>query len=449
MESTSASSTRFLASNTVEDERRPPIDFRAIALTYASAMQQPDLLSPLANHGRYNQATSVTPSVPSSTRPMGNAQHSCNGMSSLSMMIPDDIRSLRFPLPMKLYAVLSCPDFLHIVTWMPHGRAWKILHLEAFTEIVLPILLSYCLSQDQTFDTFVRLLKIWGFRQFTKGNDAAAFYNDTFIRGIPALIHSIRPSESNRGLHVPNEEPDFYACTSSSGFGINSDTQIIMDNHLSPAPGNQMMGPWQINQNQVKTRSLPLLPEAHTLHGPKLFDLPSRPSGRFVATDDHNRNHGSERNVSFCIDSWRNQMENELRAAKNRHERTVSYLECARRVVDNVSTTFPDLALPLPPHTGTLSSTETSERTESDEKEAGKKTITKTGRPKKVKRKWLPPLGPPTPDDIKRKFQGSKCSKLYEATDLSSTTEEFSQDKLSADWILKNSEAFSCLSQRR
>jgi HSF-type DNA-binding len=45
-------------------------------------------------------------------------------------------RSQRFPV--KLYALLSQPQLAHIITWMPHGRSWKVLKPKEFEAHILP-----------------------------------------------------------------------------------------------------------------------------------------------------------------------------------------------------------------------------------------------------------------------------------------------------------------------
>ena len=46
------------------------------------------------------------------------------------------VRSQRFPT--KLYALLSQPQLAGIITWMPHGRSWKVLKPRVFETSVLP-----------------------------------------------------------------------------------------------------------------------------------------------------------------------------------------------------------------------------------------------------------------------------------------------------------------------
>jgi HSF-type DNA-binding len=41
--------------------------------------------------------------------------------------------------PMKLHAILSNPELCDIISWLPHGRAWRILQPKAFEDRALPL----------------------------------------------------------------------------------------------------------------------------------------------------------------------------------------------------------------------------------------------------------------------------------------------------------------------
>lgn len=113
-------------------------------------------------------------------------------------------------LPVKLYMLLACSEFEHIVSWMPHGRSWKILNKHAFRIHVLPRVMN---NSSANLLGFVRLLNVWGFRQFTKtGPDISAFFHEAFLRGQPSLLRAVRPIElSQRSpIHDPRSEPDLY-----------------------------------------------------------------------------------------------------------------------------------------------------------------------------------------------------------------------------------------------
>ena len=43
------------------------------------------------------------------------------------------------PFPVKLHRILSNPDFSDIISWLPHGRSWRVLKPKAFEEKVIPL----------------------------------------------------------------------------------------------------------------------------------------------------------------------------------------------------------------------------------------------------------------------------------------------------------------------
>ncbi len=61
--------------------------------------------------------------------------------------------------PRKLHYILSRPDYRHIISWMPHGRAWKILDKELLVSVV-------CKEQfkHEKFESFNRQVNGWGFK---------------------------------------------------------------------------------------------------------------------------------------------------------------------------------------------------------------------------------------------------------------------------------------------
>jgi len=40
--------------------------------------------------------------------------------------------------PQKLHAILSKPEYNHICSWLPHGRAWIVHNTKDFEQVVLP-----------------------------------------------------------------------------------------------------------------------------------------------------------------------------------------------------------------------------------------------------------------------------------------------------------------------
>mmetsp|Transcript_5183 Transcript_5183/g.5889 ORF Transcript_5183/g.5889 Transcript_5183/m.5889 type:complete len:407 (-) Transcript_5183:120-1340(-) len=109
-------------------------------------------------------------------------------------------------LPTKLDAILSNPAYSDIVTWMPHGRAWKVNDSDRFLTEVTPLYFEYC-----NYNSFVRLVNAWGFRRISKGPDRNAYFHELFLRGLPHLHKKMHRLTSNDKKKPLKEIPDFYA----------------------------------------------------------------------------------------------------------------------------------------------------------------------------------------------------------------------------------------------
>jgi hypothetical protein len=109
--------------------------------------------------------------------------------------------------PAKLHMILSNPAYSHVITWMPHGRAWKILNKELFMKEVTP---NY-FGQNK-YESFTRQLSGWGFKHLHQsGPDFRAYYHECFLRGLPHLTRLMkRPSHSGKLMPHVEGEPNFY-----------------------------------------------------------------------------------------------------------------------------------------------------------------------------------------------------------------------------------------------
>lgn len=112
-----------------------------------------------------------------------------------SLSSPGSIKQQK--LPIKLNALLSDPELSHIIGWMPHGRAWRILKPKLFVKVVLPLYFDYC-----NYNSFVRLINAWGFRRLNTGPDRHAYYHEVSIH-YPFLINFVYgPSVGHRAYSV-------------------------------------------------------------------------------------------------------------------------------------------------------------------------------------------------------------------------------------------------------
>ena len=114
--------------------------------------------------------------------------------------------------PTKLHEVLSHVEeggYEHIISWQPHGRAFKIHNTRDFAEIVLP---RYYKLLKQS--SFFRQLNLYGFRRLSTGPDKGAYYHERFLRSMRFLSRQISRIKINgntiRSAGNPEGEPNFY-----------------------------------------------------------------------------------------------------------------------------------------------------------------------------------------------------------------------------------------------
>ena len=81
------------------------------------------------------------------------------------------VRSQRFPV--KLYALLSQPQLAHVITWMPHGRSWKVLKPRVFETAVLPVFF-----ESDNYHSFNRVINAWSFRRKSNGPDRGSYFHE-------------------------------------------------------------------------------------------------------------------------------------------------------------------------------------------------------------------------------------------------------------------------------
>ena len=70
-----------------------------------------------------------------------------------------------FIFPSKLSDILSSQDISDIISWLPHGRSWRILNKKRFEMILQKYFIHSNIS------SFVRQVNGWGFRRIRIGPD--------------------------------------------------------------------------------------------------------------------------------------------------------------------------------------------------------------------------------------------------------------------------------------
>ena len=109
--------------------------------------------------------------------------------------------------PIKLHKIVErckIDGYSDIISWMPHGRSFKIHDRNLFVSKIMP---RYFYITKLT--SFIRQLTLYGFNKYRKkGADKGSFYHELFLRGRANLcLGIVRSSEKKRKLE---SEPNFH-----------------------------------------------------------------------------------------------------------------------------------------------------------------------------------------------------------------------------------------------
>jgi hypothetical protein len=107
-------------------------------------------------------------------------------VSSRTSTSPPEVELL---FPARLHALLSMAGrFGNVVGWTSCGTAWKINCWTQFCSIILPLFVGG--SAREHFVLFFDLMKQWGFQQ----RELTMFYHDYFQRDFPSLLCFLKPA---------------------------------------------------------------------------------------------------------------------------------------------------------------------------------------------------------------------------------------------------------------
>mmetsp|Transcript_28537 Transcript_28537/g.57226 ORF Transcript_28537/g.57226 Transcript_28537/m.57226 type:complete len:224 (+) Transcript_28537:113-784(+) len=108
--------------------------------------------------------------------------------------------------PKKLHGILSNPQFHHIISWMPHGRSWRVSDKDAFNKVVCKQYLRI------KYETFMKNINSWGFRRIKKkGNDFGSYYHPCFQRDCPNEVAHMWRLKVGRGRGSCNANNPIHA----------------------------------------------------------------------------------------------------------------------------------------------------------------------------------------------------------------------------------------------
>lgn len=136
--------------------------------------------------------------------------------------------------PVKLHMILSNPALENIISWLPHGRSWRITQQKEFTTKVIPLYFRH-----SSFSSFTRQVSGWAFSRIFSGADFNSHYHELFLRGMPHLCHKMKrlvatdmiERKARKESGYVELRPDFYALDRAHALPLNDEKPSA---HLLP-----------------------------------------------------------------------------------------------------------------------------------------------------------------------------------------------------------------------
>ena len=73
-----------------------------------------------------------------------------------------------------------------IVSWLPHGRAFRVHKKQQFVETILPTFFGH-----SNYTSFTRQLNLYSFHRIKAGEDKGAYHHELFLRSHPYRSHKM------------------------------------------------------------------------------------------------------------------------------------------------------------------------------------------------------------------------------------------------------------------
>lgn len=168
-----------------------------------------------------------------------NSIHNCNNQNELSSTYRDfsqilddevlkyfrvDSQTTSFErFPVKLHKIIERSEidgYSDIISWLPHGRSFKIHKKDEFISKIMPK--YFYLTK---LSSFMRQLSIYGFHKSRKV-DKGTFYNELFLRGRPRICVGINRLPTKKTKLLLKSEPNFYRMLPMPSFNIEKSSSI-------------------------------------------------------------------------------------------------------------------------------------------------------------------------------------------------------------------------------
>ena len=142
--------------------------------------------------------------------------------------------SARFEFPKMLYAMLEDCTFdeelFKIVSWQPHGLAFKV-HKREELEAILPNWFK------EKYESWCCFLRQWGFLKLRRGKDRDCWYHKNFVYE-STIVHSRNKYEQMSNQDFSEGMPKYL----SPGTEPDLDKLSTLDNKISPKQRKRKAG---------------------------------------------------------------------------------------------------------------------------------------------------------------------------------------------------------------
>lgn len=205
----------------------------------------------------------VEPAIVQSVTPLrGQVDHSYRDFSQIPAEVgyatPSKIEDMSFA--EKLQDILTRDEF-KCITWLPHGRSFKVIVPLAFERQVCKEYFGH-----KRYSSFLRQLNNHGFKHITKGQDRNSYYHECFLRNMPHLCKYMPDAkDARRQIPDPENEPDLYEISktfpfpgagASKAVGTKSPSltqEAVTSSLLSPRTTSDL--PWMLSQQPPAKRA--------------------------------------------------------------------------------------------------------------------------------------------------------------------------------------------------
>ncbi|KAL7426219.1 hypothetical protein ACHAXH_000744 [Discostella pseudostelligera] len=167
--------------------------------------------------------------------------------------------------PSKLHQILSNPEYAHIPSQQPHGRAWKIHNKVLLIQDIVP---KYFVQSK--YESFTRQLNGWGFKRLHQlGNDFNAYYHEFFLQNLPHLTVLLQRVAPNQGKLLPHVEgePNFYEIDKQFPLSPHPNMMPYEGFHQPPHQHQQHHAGHLLVQHHLPYSSVLLLNNCYHIHG--------------------------------------------------------------------------------------------------------------------------------------------------------------------------------------